>query len=283
MNTNPCLPACSSVPAVVNIPGPSGQTGTAGINAFTTTTNSFVIPAINSTVDIRVVNNEWMAIGQYLFISDGTSEGIFKVTLFGGNLTAVTVTYINDPLNTQSGNTMGSDASVTASGFNGSAITPVGIAQGGTGGTTKATAQAALGLGQSATVSTVSGLTQAITATPAQIGAIAAVCPASSAGKYIIGGYFSVDWAGVTFSASRVITAKIRNVTQGADYTSVAIDTQILTAATFPTSHYEIPSSVQTLAAGDSIQILVSISVINSAGTLSTTNASVSITPLALT
>lgn len=224
-----------------------------------------------------------MAIGQYIMITDGISAGIFQVSLFGGNIHGVVVTYINDPINTQAGNTMGSGAAVVAAGFNGSAVTPVGIAQGGTGGTTKATAQAALGLGQSATVSTVSGLTQAITATPAQIGAIAAVCPAASAGKYIIGGYFSVDWAGVTFSASRVITAKIRNVTQGADYTSVAIDTQILTTATFPTSHYEIPSSVQTLAAGDSIQILVSISVINSAGTLSTTNASVSITPLALT
>lgn len=282
MNTNPCVPACSSTPAVVNYPGPSGATGTAGANAFTTTTNSFVIPAVAATVTVPVVSSAFMATGQYLYITDGTSKSIFQVTTIS-SLTSVILTYINDPINTQTGNTMASNAAVTPAGFNGSAITPVAVANGGTGSTTKAGAQLALGLGQSATVSTVAGLTQAITATPAQIGTIAAICPASSAGKYLIGGYFSVDWAGVTFSASRVITGKIRNVTSGTDYTSVAIDTQILTTTTLPTSHFYIPYSVQTLAAGDSIQILVSISVINSAGTLTTTTASVAIVPLALT
>ncbi len=154
------------------------------------------------------------------------------------------------------------------------------VTGGGTGAVTKAAAQTGLGLGRNATISTVAALTQAITAGFAQIGAISAVAPA--AGSYLISGFFSVDWNGVTFAASRVITAKVRNITQGVDYGSVAIDTQILTTTTLPTSHYCIPPTVQTLAVNDTLQILVTIAVVNSAGTLTVTTANLTLLPLAL-
>lgn len=195
-----------------------------------------------------------MAVGQYLYITDGTSKSIFQVSAIG-SATSITGLYINDPENTQTGNTMGSNANVTPAGANG----------------------LGLNLNQIATVNTVAGLTQAITASFVQIGAIAAVVPA--AGKYFVSGFFSVDWAGVTFSSSRTITAKCRNTTSSTDYGSISIDTQVLTTATFPTSHYYIPPQRVTLNNGDTVQIWIEISVINSAGTLTTTEATLTLLP----
>lgn len=279
---NQCLPACSSTPITVSVPGPTGTTGTTGANAFTVTTSSFVVPAVASTVTVPVVETSFMAVGQYLYVTDGTSKSIFQVSSIG-SLTSVTLTYIADPINTQAGNTMGSNAAVTPAGFNGGppVTTPISIANGGTAATTKAGAQTALGLGQSSIVSTAATLTQVITTSFVQIGANSAVAP--SAGKYLVTGFFGVDWAGVTFSASRVISGKARNTVQLVDYGIANIDTQILTTATFPTSHYVIPPMVATLAANDAVQMLITINTANTAGTLTCIVGSICLTPLALT
>lgn len=277
---SPCVPACSSTIIPTNVPGVQGATGTNGVNSFTTTTNSFVIPAVNSTVTVPVVSTAFMAVGQILYVTDGVSKSIFQVSSIP-SATSVVLTYYNDPTSTQAGNTMATNAFVTPSGFNGALASPLPVANGGTGSATKVGAQTNLGLGQSSTTSTVTGLTQAITASFVQVAGVSAVAPA--AGKYLIGGLFTISWSGVTFSASRQITGKIRNTTSNVDYGSTIINTEILTTAVFPDSSVYIPFQVATLANGDNIQVLVTINTINSAGTLSTTMASVTLTPLALT
>jgi hypothetical protein len=71
-----CFPACPpSTP--VQVPGP---TGVNGINAFSTTTSpiSLNMPA-GTPVNITVVNGQWVALGEVLFISDQTNIGHFLV------------------------------------------------------------------------------------------------------------------------------------------------------------------------------------------------------------
>lgn len=49
--------------------------GVSGINAFTTTTASFLVPAVNSNVTVAVAESRWMVVGQILF----TEFGSFRV------------------------------------------------------------------------------------------------------------------------------------------------------------------------------------------------------------
>lgn len=70
--------------------GPIGETGgvgaigSNGLNAFTTLTEFFVQPAVNSTQQINVVNTSWMAVNQIIFIGNSLvfldSGGFYKVT-----------------------------------------------------------------------------------------------------------------------------------------------------------------------------------------------------------
>jgi hypothetical protein len=73
-----CSPNCNE-PIVQNIPGPqgnpgqNGNNGTNGLNAFTTTTASFVQPAVSGTVIVSVVDSSWVAVGEPIFIAVGGS------------------------------------------------------------------------------------------------------------------------------------------------------------------------------------------------------------------
>lgn len=70
--------------------GGIGATGPAGISAFTTLLNDFVQPAINSSNNITVVNNTWMAIGEIIYIGPAPSGlpveagGFYQVTAKSG-------------------------------------------------------------------------------------------------------------------------------------------------------------------------------------------------------
>lgn len=61
--------------------GSNGTNGTNGINAFTTLTTSFVQPAVSSPVSIVVGNNQWVAVGQAIYISQG---GFYTVNSIAG-------------------------------------------------------------------------------------------------------------------------------------------------------------------------------------------------------
>jgi hypothetical protein len=156
---------------------------------------------------------------------------------------------------------------------------PLTIAQGGTNAITKAAAQTSLGLGQDSVISSGSALTQVITAAALQVGAIAVVIPAT--GSWELRGQVSIEMLGVTFAASRTITAKIRNVTQASDLVSGILTTQIQTTANFPTHNLLIPPLLYAGAsAADSLQLFISIDVINTAGTLSVSAGSLEAIPL---
>lgn len=64
-------------PIVENIPGPQGDPGTDGVagadgdNAFTLTTNPFTQPGVNANVVVDVLNSDWSAVGQKIFVEAG--------------------------------------------------------------------------------------------------------------------------------------------------------------------------------------------------------------------
>jgi hypothetical protein len=62
--------------------GINGTNGTNGLNAFTTTSASFVQPALNVSVTFSVVENRWIAVGQTIYISNA---GFYRVTSVGGS------------------------------------------------------------------------------------------------------------------------------------------------------------------------------------------------------
>lgn len=66
--------------------GINGTNGTNGINAFTTTTNSFIQPAVSSSETVTVGTNQWMAIGQTVYIQQA---GFYTVSSVAGTTQVV--------------------------------------------------------------------------------------------------------------------------------------------------------------------------------------------------
>jgi hypothetical protein len=285
-----CQPTCCPTVAPVDIPGSPGADGAAGadgsngVNAYTVTTAPFVVPADTVTpVTVAVASSIWMVIGQQLIIGQGIGAVLanpgpasFQVSAVLST-SSVTLLWRNRVGDVGAGSTISSGAVVSPAG---SVIaTPMAIADGGTSATTKAGAQTALGLGQDMVNSTSTGLAQAITAANVQAGAVDVTIPA--AGSYAIEAGLTVEFTGVTFAASRSITFKVRNITQGVDIVSHTVKTGIQAAVTFPDADYQIPPVEYSGGiANDHLQIFVLIDVINSAGTLALLNAFLTITPL---
>jgi hypothetical protein len=69
------------------VDGINGLAGTDGINAYTTLTEGFVQPFINSPVDARVVNNSWVTIDQIIYIPFGGYYRVANITNTPGNIT----------------------------------------------------------------------------------------------------------------------------------------------------------------------------------------------------
>lgn len=63
----------SSSAASFNFGIPAGATGTAGLNAFTTLTDDFVQPAVDDNNTINVLNSQWMAIDEIIYIGPAPS------------------------------------------------------------------------------------------------------------------------------------------------------------------------------------------------------------------
>ena len=133
------------IPEVVNIPGLQGDPGVdgaAGISAYTLTTVSILTPASAGPVvaGVTFASTLWMAVGQILWITDGTNFGTFEVTTLGGDGITAYLTWLDYPNDSAGPISIGSGAKVVASGVTpiaGAAILP--IANGGTGGSNLAT------------------------------------------------------------------------------------------------------------------------------------------------
>lgn len=103
--TAPCVPCCSSTPQVTNVPGSSGASG------ITTTSASFVIPAVGATVLISVGDTTWMKAGKNLFVSDGSKFGNFLISAVNSSVT-FTGEFLGFGLDSSVGQTIASGAVV---------------------------------------------------------------------------------------------------------------------------------------------------------------------------
>jgi hypothetical protein len=56
-----------------NVPGPVGSVGPAGISAFTTLTSDFIQPVIGDNNTINVLNTQWMAVNEIIYIGPAPS------------------------------------------------------------------------------------------------------------------------------------------------------------------------------------------------------------------
>ena len=182
---------------------------------------------------------------------------------------------MNGATDVAAGTQISSGAVVSPAGF---PALPLAIGSGGTGSTTKAAAQTALGLGQDPITSNVSGLTQAITNAQAQIAGSDVTIPAL--GTYMVQAVVSIDQIGATFAANRTVTFKVRNVTQAVDVVSKVIKTETATTLDQPTHDYYLQASYAGGAVNDHLQCFIGMDVVNSAGTYQVIQANLIAIPL---
>lgn len=153
---NDCCTPCPSVTAV-NVPGTPGQ------NAFTTTTTATTLPAQNNTVIVAVANCQWMAVGQIVFISDGTHLGTFSVASTPVSpFTSVSLKFLLYTGDSAPAVIIASGATVTPAGIQANITYPTSVANGGTGAATAATARSNLGAaasGANTDITSLNGLT----------------------------------------------------------------------------------------------------------------------------
>lgn len=257
-------------------PGAAGTNGTNGVNAFSIVQLNFTVPPINSSVSITVNTNLWMTVGQNVFCA---GAGYFSVSSTSGT-TSVTLLYLNYSVNANSGNVINAGAQISPGGTQAAISVPVTIANGGTGATTQGGAQVALGLGQNATFINVAGLSQAITAVSTLIAGATLTIPTT--GLYLVQGFATVEFDAVTFSAQRTLTLKIVDTTATQTIATANKTMQVVTTTSFPDVDYITPPQTATLTGGDVLQLQISVSTINSAGTFQVLAGGIIITPLAL-
>ena len=123
-----------AVPEVVNIPGTPGvgTPGTNGQSAYTTLTSPITFANTATPVVASVVNSTWMAVGQIVFLSDGTNFASCKVTAVSvASPTAVTLLWQNYNGDGGAPVTVGIGGAVVSAGRQ--IATPVTVPNGGTG------------------------------------------------------------------------------------------------------------------------------------------------------
>lgn len=294
--TSDCNCNCQT-PAVVSVPGVAGE------SAFATLT-------VGNTADVGSTtfvfsNTGWIVLGMVIILSNASGDTFtYIVTGVDPTTNQVTMDYLDyatdgavpatlqvgtkavvgGPRGPASANPIaiangGTGATTLAGAQAALGATPWAIGYGGTGATTKATAQTALGLGQDPLISTVTGLSQAVTASATQVAGSDVTMPA--AGNWLVGGQVAITVTGATFAASRTVTVKVRNTTQGVDVVTTTVQTGIITTATNPDQVVVIPPvNYSGGSVNDHLQIFVSISVINSAGTYAVASATLCAVPL---
>lgn len=76
----------------VTISVPGGGTGPPGVNAYTTTTSSFIVPASGSTTTVTVAGASWLVVGQIVYIDTagggaGLAGALIVQSIAGNTLT----------------------------------------------------------------------------------------------------------------------------------------------------------------------------------------------------
>lgn len=131
-------------PEIVNVPGLEGDPGVDGengLNAFTLTTNDFLVPAIGDPVTVQVEDSSWMVIGQVVVV-DGPAH--FTVTSKPSS-TSAELTFLGQVGDITAGDTVSAGATVSPSGVAGQmALTSITVLATGTAATIGTTAGGAL-------------------------------------------------------------------------------------------------------------------------------------------
>lgn len=83
---------CGSIPGPRGATGDDGAAGSDGINAFTTTTANFTMPAESATVVVTVAQTGWASVGQTLYVQNA---GYMSVSAIGGT-TSITLTNLEN-------------------------------------------------------------------------------------------------------------------------------------------------------------------------------------------
>lgn len=236
-----CQPSsCCTTVQTVNVPGVEGVAGTPGTNgvsSFTFTSASFVIPAVNSTVTASVLSSVWIAIGELLFVGDGSNMGTFQVTAIPSS-TQVTLKFLGYPLDSAPAATITLGATVTPTGQK---FTP-------------AAPQTVYG----------SGTVYEMTASAAQlaVGTNPPTLTLASTGQWLIYGFANVKLLSVTWAAVHTWDLHIRRTNNTAtDLTPAqSMVTPICTTLTSELNAVQLPPISYAGTAGDTLELWGSLS-----------------------
>jgi hypothetical protein len=85
----------TAVPGPAGADGADGADGAAGVNAYTTLTAQFIMPALGATTNATVASNVWMAYGQIVAIGDPGAGTPYAYMRVGAKVGTVTVALTN--------------------------------------------------------------------------------------------------------------------------------------------------------------------------------------------
>ena len=120
-NTDCCETSCTSttvnVPGTAGTDGADGAAGADGVNAYTTTSGTFVVPSVNSTVTpVAVASSSWASIGQVVFVS---TAGYYEVTAKPSGTSLTLKNLYASPTNAAAGVTIATSQTVSPAGLKG--------------------------------------------------------------------------------------------------------------------------------------------------------------------
>lgn len=266
-------------PEIENIPGAPGEDGAAGadgdngINAYTVTTANVTLPGVAGPIvaPINVGVSSWMAVGQTIFLSDGTNLAHVRVDTIP-SATTITATWLDYDGDSAGASVIASGAAVVASGIQPTG--PFAVANGGTGGITATAARANLGVGGASLTVYASGTAYQFTNTDALLnfGTTDPSLTLTSAGVWLILATARVDYNAATFAAVRTLNLKLRRTNNTAADIANSVRqglTDIITTLSYTFGVFALPPIIYTTTnVDDVIELWGSISVVPSAGSL---------------
>lgn len=270
-------PEITNIPGVAGAAGAEGDPGAAGVSAFTLLTSDLTLPAVNAAAAMFVGTNAWTAVGAVILATDGVDVGTFRVTGLTGT-TGITGTFLGAPGDAAPTSIIATGGKVMPAGAPQS--TPLSVANGGTGSSTVQTALTALGLGFTPLTVYAAGTAYQLTATPALLnfGTTDPSLTLTSPGVYLLLARVRVDYTGATFAAVRTGTLKIRrtnNTAADIANSTIQFQTEIITTLTYTLDVLTLPPIVYTTTnSNDVLEIWGDISVVPTAGSLDTVEAS---------
>jgi hypothetical protein len=113
MQVQTCCPQCQT-PVTTNVPG------VAGASAFTFTTANIVVPAINATVVVPVLDTSWMVVGEYVVLPGPAN---FQITAINPTASTATLTFLGITGDISAGSTINLNSTVSPTGQPGAAGT----------------------------------------------------------------------------------------------------------------------------------------------------------------